>query len=321
MVSMFGLLRVVSTLATRSRDPDLGVWIRRVLVRAAIVVEEGEGGGEAGQGDDEVQNEILEKLRTTMASVTGPRSLPRKRSLLLAIYTSINCSLPSQSAAHRDPPLLTPQDPTLLEITTTLTLRHAASTDHSLTQRLLTSCSHLLSHFVTEEQAETKVEELVRVWVGVLETEGVRHQNVKMCLEGVGRVLRSGGSVGGVVKRDQGHVSTVPSPAVDFAITHDLPLLVKAKLVDDQSYVRCSALHALQLILTHPVGHIHLTTHTHLSTLTHTLTHLSLHDSEALVRRAALDLMICLVSDDTTAHFVEVDREGVRKVMEDVDWE
>ncbi|KAI9365601.1 armadillo-type protein [Pilaira anomala] len=80
---------------------------------------------------------------------------------------------------------------------------------------------------------------------------------------------------------------------IKFGLNFDLPLQVFDRIQDTEPYVRASALQVLSSMIKHDEGWCYIQRHEQSKTLLKKLPSL-LHDSEAFVRRAGLDTIICL---------------------------
>jgi len=87
-----------------------------------------------------------------------------------------------------------------------------------------------------------------------------------------------------------------PSHGVDWALKHDLLESIYQKLSDEEAYVRAAGVHAFEIVMRDSRGWNGMCLKSLDKRLSGQLPAL-IRDSEAFVRRAVLDAMVCLVSE------------------------
>ncbi|KAG2181828.1 hypothetical protein INT44_008644 [Umbelopsis vinacea] len=110
---------------------------------------------------------------------------------------------------------------------------------------------------------------------------------------------------------------------VQFAQQNSLALEVIEKIVDGEAYVRSAALDALQQMMNNASGWIFIKNNEvtkHINSMLPPL----IHDPEALVRRAVLEAMSCLIHNQSYENLFDVQGispSDVSMLMDDTDWE
>ncbi|KAG0214486.1 BRCA1-associated ATM activator 1 [Mortierella sp. GBA30] len=119
-----------------------------------------------------------------------------------------------------------------------------------------------------------------------------------------------------------------PNHGVDWALKHDLLESVYQKLSDEEAYVRAASVHAFEMIMRDSRGWNGMCLKSLDKRLSGQLPSL-IRDSEAFVRRAVLDAMICLVSERESGTILMVNGTDLfvdakfmsRLALDDADWE
>ncbi|CAO3569980.1 unnamed protein product [Mortierella alpina] len=119
-----------------------------------------------------------------------------------------------------------------------------------------------------------------------------------------------------------------PSHGVDWALKHDLLESIYQKLSDEEAYVRAAGVHAFEIVMRESRGWNGMCLKSLDKRLSGQLPAL-IRDSEAFVRRAVLDAMVCLVSERESGSVLMVNGTDLfvdakfmsRLTLDDADWE
>ncbi|KAF9585107.1 BRCA1-associated ATM activator 1 [Lunasporangiospora selenospora] len=119
-----------------------------------------------------------------------------------------------------------------------------------------------------------------------------------------------------------------PDSGVEWALKHDLLELVFQKLSDEEAYVRAASIHAFEIIMRDARGWKNMCSEG-LEARLSTQLPILIRDSEAFVRRAVLEAMICLVSERESGIILMVNGTDLfvdavfmsRLTLDDADWE
>ncbi|KAF9967129.1 BRCA1-associated ATM activator 1 [Mortierella alpina] len=119
-----------------------------------------------------------------------------------------------------------------------------------------------------------------------------------------------------------------PNHGVDWALKHDLLESIYQKLSDEEAYVRAAGVHAFEIVMRDSRGWNGMCLKNLDKRLSGQLPAL-VRDSEAFVRRAVLDAMVCLVSERESGSILMVNGTDLfvdakfmsRLTLDDADWE
>ncbi|KAF9961074.1 BRCA1-associated ATM activator 1 [Mortierella alpina] len=119
-----------------------------------------------------------------------------------------------------------------------------------------------------------------------------------------------------------------PNHGVDWALKHDLLESIYQKLSDEEAYVRAASVHAFEIVMRDSRGWNGMCLKSLDKRLSGQLPAL-IRDSEAFVRRAVLDAMVCLVSERESGSILMVNGTDLfvdakfmsRLTLDDADWE
>ncbi|KAJ3045124.1 BRCA1-associated ATM activator 1 [Rhizophlyctis rosea] len=359
--AIFGTLRILAALARRSQISQDVDWLVRVLARVGeVLVDFAERSGEMGmivvhvsgvEGGECAAN-IVQQVQALIAKETGPRRNMNIRTTLMELCRAYGEVLEAESGTMQP----------FLALAKRALLLDDIMSDVRLVQIILGVCllvSRNLTLLENSPEDFVRYQQLFDIFCICLDQGGTQSQVVKLALEGIVQLFHvdefmrrvSGDKthsenfvrlLTGTVRSsiwdvrdtglwfiagcfEKGSEGSTSSAISQFAVNHNFPTLAVESLLDEGPYVRASALLALQRIMQTPVANQHLHAVNQYTNIMRTVVTL-LSDSEAFVRRAAVEFVIAFINVDGEEELFgkgegKIGREQLQRILEDVDWE